>query len=104
MSSTIAKRFSASGVEYDPFELKRLISLTRQHDQMQERWCNDTMSDRTRKCYEIEEQVIMAGVERIVQRIAKNNEQKWSVRFDGDPRGYTVTLIREHDGHEFGID
>lgn len=97
------------GIQYNRIIGDQLISLAHRYHVIQERWCNEPMSDKLR--YNVEQREIR--YEKQVTEILKSyigpDKPIREIIFAGDPRGYTIKLKlasgRSNDmgGEEFGI-
>lgn len=73
----------------------------RTYARIQERWCNEEMSDRTTARLEEREAQIEARIRALVESLphadppdsGNGNGGSWGVKFGGDPRGSTVKIV-----------
>lgn len=80
--------------------LQDLVNKAKRHHTLQTRYCSEEMNDETRAGCEAKE----AHLEIDIQKIAKHFGLR--VKFDGDPRGFTVKLHAPHGdvGNTWGGD
>ena len=74
-----------------------LVRAVRRYATIQERWCNEEMSDDTTARLERAEQRLQNRITTYAWALPDHDSGPWRVRFDGDPRGYVVTLVAPDD-------
>lgn len=79
-----------------------LVRAARRYSSIQERWCSEEMSESTTARLEARESSLEARIASLVQDLPHHDSGAWTVRFDGDPRGYVVTLVAP-DGDTVGV-
>jgi len=79
----------------------QLVRAARRYSTIQERWCSEEMSEDTTARLEKRESALEERIASLVQDLPKH-DGPWAVRFDGDPRGYVVTLV-DGNGSEVGV-
>lgn len=79
-----------------------LVRAARSYSVIQERWCNEEMSDDTTARLEARETRLEERISSLVQDLPSHDSGAWAVRFDGDPRGYVVRIIAPN-GDTIGI-
>lgn len=89
--------------------IAQLNSAARRYSKIQERWCNEEMTDATRAKVERTEAQLEASIQSLVQDLPQPEvpttyeRGQWRTTFQGDPRGRTVYLTAP-DGRECGLD
>lgn len=71
------------------------------HDRIQQRWCNEEMSDRATARLERQEAQLEQRIAKLVESLPETDTGPFTVKFEGDPRGYTVKIVTP-DGQEIG--
>jgi membrane protein implicated in regulation of membrane protease activity len=80
-----------------------LVRAAQSYSRIQERWCSEEMSDETTAKLEARETKLERKITDLVWDLPTPDEGRWSVRFEGDPRGHTVRIVHP-DGAEIGVD
>lgn len=75
----------------------------RAYNTIQEAWCCVEMSARQTRRTEAREAALEARIADLVGSLPATDDGPFTVRFQGDPRGWTVRLIHP-DGKEIGCD
>lgn len=71
---------------------------------IQEAWCNDEMSEQTADRLAAKEARLERRIVDLVADLPAADDGPWSVRFDGDPRGWVVRIkAPEHAGAYDGV-
>jgi hypothetical protein len=60
---------------------------------IQERWCNEEMSERMTAYFEAQEDRLEARILDLVNDLPHTDDGQIKVQFDGDPRAYVVRLL-----------
>lgn len=81
-----------------------LVALARRYDRIQERWCNEDMSDGTRAALERTEARLEDRIRDTVGRLPHTDHGPIGAAFDGDPRGSTVKLVMPPELHHLHDD
>ena len=84
-----------------------IARLATSYNTIQERWCNEEMSDALVEKLEKRETYIEKRLIDLVSNLPEPvggaaAERERRVRFDGDPRGYTSRIVMP-DGREIGL-
>lgn len=62
------------------------------YERIQQRWCNDEMSDAETARVEAREARLERRIADLVADLPATDDGPWSVTFEGDPRGYVVKI------------
>lgn len=93
------------------YEIEQTCSLIARaattYARIQEIWCSVELSDYWTGVYEERETQLERRISNLVASLPvpdyPENDRPWRVRFDGDPRGYVVSIIHpEQVGREAG--
>lgn len=72
------------------------------YNRIQEAWCSVEMTDRETARLEAREARLEARIRDLAGRLPEHDSGPWRVRFEGDPRGWTVRLVAPN-GAEVGV-